>query len=221
MADNLVIIDFFGLPGSGKSNRAHLLAEKLRNNGKWVTEPSYNMDHLNSCLSRKIKKFVAVVKYSLFDIKQSKQIIQLILANGYNKPLSQYVNLAYKIMACKKALGKFDYIVFDEGINQSAVSLSVNSSIKANINFDCLKRIIECKIISIFVNATVEDALKRMEVRGEKLSRVEQEVCIEKKHELIGKYKIACEELCPMITVNALDVELDTNKIIQMLEAIR
>ena len=48
-------IDFYGLPGSGKSTISHLLADKLRGEVD-VIEPSFHIDHDYSVIERIIKK---------------------------------------------------------------------------------------------------------------------------------------------------------------------
>ncbi len=68
MADDLnkpIIIDFFGLPGCGKSTVSHMLAEELRKQGKVVSEPSYDTDHKLSQVKRKTNKIISFSTYAV------------------------------------------------------------------------------------------------------------------------------------------------------------
>ena len=49
-------IEFYGLPGSGKSTLSHIVAERLRSEGYAVEEPSYDIDHQHP-LPKRVKKF--------------------------------------------------------------------------------------------------------------------------------------------------------------------
>ena len=61
----MVILEFFGMPGSGKSTVSHLLAERLRGNGYTVIEPSWLIDNKKSKVKRLCKKMLLAIIYEL------------------------------------------------------------------------------------------------------------------------------------------------------------
>lgn len=104
-----VILDFFGVPGSGKTTKSHEIAESYRRKGKLVVEPSYDLDHCRSSWKRKISKLL--MTDGLFAVENSayKDARSLVEKNGYNSTngkSNQIVNIATKLYSIKKYSGK-------------------------------------------------------------------------------------------------------------------
>lgn len=216
--ENTVIIDFFGLPGCGKSTRAHLLAQKLRENGKSVAEPSYTIDHEYSLAFRKIVKMVYMVRHYISYPNEARQIVELIKENGYNHVIMQYVNIAYKLIKCKTE--KCDYIIFDEGFCQSAISLSVNSGINTNRCRTFFELLLHCQwYIPVFVNVNSDVAMARMKLRKEKDSRIEKLKDNHKRVALMEAYVQSVSELSyDCLTLNGESVESDISTILMKIK---
>lgn len=130
-----VFIEFYGLPGCGKSTIAHALANELQRQGRKVNEPSYDMDHKYSRLLRKIYKFVNLLMLIVAHNNLHKNLIQLIKENGYKKHqlIFQEINLAYKMRSYLNG-NRFEFIIFDEGLIQSAMSLSMKGALSPSDN---------------------------------------------------------------------------------------
>lgn len=121
-----MIVDFFGLPGSGKSVLSHLVAEQLKKVGYTVNEVSYNMDHYHGKKIRTLLK----VKYTILLLVYYPQIFfhlfitiirkrqSLLSVNFY----SYLFNIGYKVYEVKHN-ETADIIIFDEGFCQSVLSL--------------------------------------------------------------------------------------------------
>lgn len=176
--DRAIIIDFFGLPGSGKSTISHLLAERLRYEGYKVQEPTYYLDHELNPWIRKIYKLLIFFKYSITNPLVTIQCINIIRNHSHYglSMLSQIVNIIIKLYYINND-SQWNYIIFDEGLTQSAISLGVND-IKNTYNDDVYKLYNICKnktnVYRIYVKSTIDQALKNLNLRVENDSRVEK-----------------------------------------------
>lgn len=201
MADSIkkvTVLDFFGLPGCGKSTVSHLLAEKLREKGYGVFEPSYDLDHHLSCNKRKLVKLGQYIMYSLIHPVKSCKVSKLVKNSEYEKKsqiLSQRINITTKFFALKRT--GMDYIIFDEGFGQAAISLSFNNGICGDVvpNYE---RIIEMcdnsfDLKPLYLKAEIETALKNMKKRGGHDSRVDAETDDTKRYEMMCDFYKLCE----------------------------
>lgn len=203
MENNLkktVILDYYGIPGSGKSTVSHVLSEKYREEGKSVIEPSYIYDHRGSGVTRKLKKISATIQFGMKSPRRFLAVYRLGKLNGYTLTsglLNQIVNIVTKIYAIEKYIGKFDYIIFDEGLAQAAISLSVNSEHPSAGNFksimDLLPDIPEIKLVQVTLD--IHEALKRIEIRNSKDTRVEKLEEYNSRILLLQKYERLTTEL--------------------------
>lgn len=197
---NTIIWDFFGIPGSGKSTASHKSSNEYKELGLKILEPSYELDHNKSKIARKIIK----IKYTFFLMLKSPitflKIYHLTKNNLYtlkNGQLNQIINIAVKIWIIYHYKGKYDYIVFDEGIAQAAISLSVNSHIKASTNLKELLKILSQRINIRFIciDCDLQEALKRIEKRNSRDTRIECLQSKDEKYDLILKYDNAVKEI--------------------------
>ncbi|MCH1940702.1 AAA family ATPase [Holdemania massiliensis] len=205
-----VVLDFFGLPGCGKSTVSHMLADKLRESGYKVYEPSYDLDHNFSSFMRKIFKLEQYIRYSVFHPAKSKRISDLVKDNGYvafAEKLSQCINITTKLTAIKNA--KCDYIIFDEGLLQAAISLSFGTGDQHEVTSNYNKILSvdgsQLEVKSVYMQIGTETVLRRLEQRGERNSRVDKETDSEKRKQIIESFQSLCESVtkCCAIKVNA------------------
>ena len=161
-----IIIDFFGLPGCGKSTISHLLAEKI--DYKKVFEPSYISDHYWTVRKRTSVKAMRAIYIALRYNKIFRKIISLIKANeieGIHTIACEIINITDKIYSIIKKRKDNCYIVFDEGIAQIAISLSLNQKKGASENYYELLKVIELeseKILLVYLEEDTSTALMRM-----------------------------------------------------------
>lgn len=201
---NTVVIDYYGIPGSGKTTYSHRLAEKYRAAGKRVAEPSYDLDHKKSRIGRKIAKISIAIYMAIWNFQRTKAVIALVKDNGYTRDnglFNQIVNIFTKLYALEKNYNRCDYIIFDEGLAQSAISLSVCNGVNAAENLEMLLRLagpvgeIEFQEISL----EPEKALEYIRKRNSCDTRIEKQVNDEQRAQMMKKYVQATEQISKSI----------------------
>ena len=196
MENNLkktVVLDYYGIPGSGKSTTSHALAEKYREEGKSVIEPSYNYDHHGSGITRKLRKLAVTILFGVRSPRRFVSVYRLGKLNGYTLSsglFNQMVNIITKIYAIEQYNEHYDYIIFDEGLVQAAISLSINSERFCGENLTDLYTLVsELEHFNpMIVVLDIEEALRRIEIRNSKDTRVEALDSPEHRYKLMEKY---------------------------------
>lgn len=173
-----VCLDFYGLPGSGKSTISHLLADKLRKSAT-VSEPSYALDHGCSKIRRLTGKSYAVIllliKHPGFFFKIT-DIIRKCGFNVYNSVFYLHLlNICYKIQSLRNP--DKDFIIFDQGLCQSVMSLFYRKDDKSSFLdvYDNIRSLVNktVMIINIKIKVDIDTAIERMDNRHTNISRVQ------------------------------------------------
>lgn len=192
-----VHIEFFGLPGCGKSTSSHLVAEELRAKGYKVYEPTYDSDHNLRPICRKLHKLLDTLSYCVNHHKEYLALIGLAKENGYIRfkdLLKQIVNIVPKVKYYQNSESAVYF--WDEGLCQSAISLAMNSSVDAReVERELITIAGQRKIVKVYLKTDIETALKRMAGRSSNDSRVEQESDVNKKYELMKCFEDCCERI--------------------------
>ena len=194
-----VCIDFYGLPGSGKSTISHIVAEKLRNKGWDIKEVSYEMDHSNSSSYRIIKKFSYTIFFLISRPIVFFKLVKTIADNG-GDIFRNIVNLSYKVVN----LGSNKQIVlFDEGFCQAVLSISLGSP---NYDKDIYAKLSKAiknnrEVINVYLNTDYHTAIQRIFYRQDGLSRVEK-LSEEDMKNLLKYQAVICDMLPSSIVLN-------------------
>lgn len=171
-----LFIEFYGLPGCGKSTVSTRVAEWLRVDGYVVDEPSYLEDH-KPAFKRKLWKLFVGCSWFLFRHVLYKSISSLVAENGYDgvERFTQSVNLIQKFGIYKRNnTGRI--IIWDQGIIQAAISLSIKGKLSASENLQRIKSYLsdDLLILRVYLPTELAVSLKRMECRRTNDSRVEK-----------------------------------------------
>ncbi len=195
LIDRTVFLEFYGLPGCGKSTISHLVAEELRNQGKKVIEPTYDVNHGCPTVIRKVVKLCYLACYSMMHSEEYKGLKRLIRSNGYAgfETFIQAANISQKLWEYDHA--KSDYVIFDEGLTQSAISLAwrtKNSAENETVLYGlCKKR----NALKYYVKVDVDKALERMAGRVRHDSRIEKIVDKDEQLRAIRIFEGECEKI--------------------------
>lgn len=198
-------IEFYGLPGCGKSTVSELVTQELEKSGYTVIRAGADTgDNMNPFM-RKILKFERTIRFFVFHPGKWKQVKEIVSRNGYSRQsdrLRQIINIAQKLYYYT-AKESNQIIIWDEGLTQAAVSLSINCDIPGSENETVLKKIsgVDSKQINIYIKESTETVLMRMEKRRTNNSRVEQEKTQSGKIALLQKYNTVCDSIIPHIEI--------------------
>ena len=154
-----MIIEFSGVPCSGKSDISHQLADLLRSQGYTVCEKQYELSHSKKSINRILAKLTAC---GVFCMKHPKQSLACYRAIGSTRYWINYIYLlAHR---CKK-----DICILEQGYLQFVGSLFDNATPdtqKMDLLFKAL--IPQADMVQIFVSATKETVLGRAASREDK-----------------------------------------------------
>ena len=217
-SDLTVFLEFYGLPGCGKSTVSHLVAEELRKQGKKVIEPTYDLDHKYSDAKRKTLKFLMLLVFAIVHPQKNRKLTRLIIANGYKgtEMVSQAANIAFKLLAYEKA--DTDYVIFDEGLTQSAISLcqGKRNSVEneAKLYGLCKKR----SVYKLYINIDIVTALERMAGRRQHDSRIEKITDALEQEKAIKAFEKQCDEISSEFSVNDETVEECVDNVMRQIQ---
>lgn len=208
-----ISIEFYGLPGCGKSTISHKLADDLRSKGLSVWEPSYEIDRKYGKTMRKVVKFAKMASFAICNYRAYISVRELVETNGYQgmSALHQLANIAHKIDSYRIA-DRWDVTIWDEGLVQSSISLAINSGRKASENERCLLAYTgDVKSVRVYVMVDIDTALKRMEGRNTNDSRVEKMANLEEKITFLKGFESACDSIAKdRVNRVAEFIEVDT-----------
>ncbi len=213
----VLFIEFFGLPGCGKSTLSHLLLERLRAVGLKVSEPSYVIDHRRPLLRKIHKLFLGGYYYSLKH-GMYKSVYKIVNKNGYRgaECFTQTVNILQKLATYGKSQTA-QIVIWDQGLVQAAISLSLLGKVEAADNLQILFGFLPStkNIYNVFINVDEELAFERMSKRSTNDSRIEKTKNEEQKSLLFRRFQkgvCSINSIFPMVEVDgalALENEVE------------
>lgn len=206
-----IYLEFYGLPGCGKSTISHLVAEELRKQGKTVLEPTYDVDHRYRKVIRRIVKTINAARFTILSPKTISKIIAVVKDNGYtgSAALNLFINIAQKLLIYR--LSNAEYIIFDEGLIQSAISLTQTNNSKTD-SFENVKALYRMcpkrKVRIIDICVSLEETQERMSKRAKHDSRIEK---IRDKNKR-KKALIEFQKQCIIISDNLRTIDINAER---------
>ena len=154
-----MIIEFTGVPCSGKSDISHEFAEILRKKGFSVCENQYELSHGENSKKRAVKKAVACILYCIRHPKRAFAFYRLIGS------VTCWMNYVYLLSHnCKKEI-----CILEQGYLQLIGSFFDNAEPDAGKMDLLFKSLVPKKdIVSVFVSLSKETILKRVSMRKDK-----------------------------------------------------
>lgn len=206
-----LFVEFYGLPGCGKSTISHILANRLMDDGFAVEEPSFTEDHRPK-FARKILKLLYGCYGFVFHYSTYRRIVNLVYENGYMgyEKFTQTVNVLQKVNVYRKENSK-KIVIWDQGIIQAAISLSINKQISAFDNLIRIEDIISKDVIyyRVFIPVERSVVLERMKKRNTNDSRVEKIEGETKKMNFLKLFEDGIYSIRKGLVAKKLDIILD------------
>lgn len=205
----MIVLDFFGLPGSGKSTVSRELKTLLEKKHIDVSFESYVLDHEYHSYIRKAKKLFYTFRLLLSCPIACVNVMHIVKVNKntFCDMISAYINLCYKLWIVYVNQNK-EYVIFDEGFIQGIISLSLYNSEKFQKNFYTLLHILESLgvgIKPIYIYTSLVQSVYRMNNRTKHDSRAEKAKTYEEKIEFLVLYQdcvAMAKQLTKYIEVN-------------------
>ena len=203
---NNIHLEFYGLPGCGKSTVSEIVAKKLESKGYRVVRASAETGNDRNPFIRKIIKLARTFTVYIRHPQFFKRVRNIVIGNGYmtiNERIVQEVNIAQKYYYYSKNDQHFLYI-WDEGIAQAAVALSVKGCVSGKENEENLLKAMGLtqKPIHIYIVEPIDTVIIRMQQRTTNNSRVEKLEGYDEKEMLLNKYFVGCESLNKQIEIH-------------------
>jgi len=154
-----MIIEFTGVPCSGKSDISHELAKLLRGAGFSVCEYQYELSHSANSKKRALTKAAACLSYCLTHPKRAIDSYRQIRSVGC------WMNYIFLLSnRCKK-----DFCILEQGYLQLIGSLFDNTAPDAERMDRLIKALVPQEdIVQVFISATKETVLARANARSDK-----------------------------------------------------
>ncbi|WP_449536929.1 hypothetical protein [Ferdinandcohnia sp. Marseille-Q9671] len=205
-----IIVDFFGLPGSGKTTIAHLLANKLNENGYEIQENIYYMNNEYSSLKRIVIKTVNTITFTIKNFAYLCDLFSMfsgVTIRNYHEVIKQWVNVCF-VLTNVNQTNKKDFVIADQGIIQAAISLSVTYK---NVDIEAVIRKLYERVNSpvrhIYISVELEKDLERLNLRDNGKLRVDFE-----KDEVLQRFQLkVIEKLCNEVIKSFPHTIIDNN----------
>lgn len=202
MANNLILIDFFGLPGCGKSVISHELACLFALQGTKVRELSYSMDHHNVHIIRLVKKMFYTLFYAFFYPTLFIRLVKVVKHNrSLTNTFSQVRNLCYKLFLLHKAN---TIVILDEGIAQSSLSIAFGTEDDVIAIYKKLLCFVPRRfdLVTVYLDVSVETALDNMAKRPTNDSRIEKATDAHNRKEQIKAFMDKTNEMSQIADIS-------------------
>lgn len=189
-------IEFYGLPGSGKSTISRIIAQKLMDHGYTVQEPSNWVNNIVGAKKQLIKAVYSIA-FTVEHPLASRQICKYIRENGYKRTdlIKQFINVSIK---AREYLGNEPETIYvwDEGIAQATLSLVINNDCE---NAALYERMIlnlcqnNSRQVHVYIKEEIDVVLTRLKTRCTNYSRVEKTNDPDAQIELLHRFEKAAE----------------------------
>lgn len=209
--NEVVILDLFGLPGSGKTTISKSMSLNKKQYGYKIQDNIYKINNNYGAFRRMFIKLLNTFSYTIKNLFFLIDLFSLVGKDSFtsNKELiKQWINICFVLSNINKSRGK-DIIIADQGIVQAAISLSYNNE---DININTIIKKINEKVLfrikHIYISIEIETCLKRLEQRKNGKSRLDNETRIN-----IRKYHLeSIKGLCEKINREFNCIVIDNNK---------
>lgn len=156
MKQRPLVIEFLGLPASGKSTLSHAAADALRRHGMPVAEPTYVADHVMTGGRRYLHKLGRVSNEVLCRPRGAASALSLVARSGQRHPVGTLRRTANWLFAASLLRRPADAPVqlVDEGVCQALWSIAYESAARDRAEL----------LVAIMQSAPLPDAVVIVEV---------------------------------------------------------
>ena len=174
-----VLVEFIGLPGSGKSTIAHALADLLRDRGEPVSEPTWHNDHASRRPMRALRKASLALSASMRDRARARELVDWVRNSRQpttRETVKLVVNALYLAEATERCARAQGVHIFDQGLLQELWSVLYRARQNENLERRCADQMVMCgaRLNVVIVDAPLGVLQRRLEARTQGASRLER-----------------------------------------------
>lgn len=170
------IIEFYGIPGSGKTTLMKEMAMMLESDGYSVQKKIYEINNEYSNLIRMCIKSLSTLLFTFNNFRFMCFFFSNVKIRGINKFIEifkQWINISFVLTFMNRS-NDCDYVLVDQGIIQAIISISSHNKISHKLMYGELLGRINLPIQFIYVNTEIENVLNRLDNRQNGKSRAEK-----------------------------------------------
>jgi energy-coupling factor transporter ATP-binding protein EcfA2 len=174
-----MVVEFVGMPGSGKSTIAHAAAGLLRADGHEVSEPTWTIDRLPSANDRRLSKLRVAAIEGLSRPGSTLAGAGAVLATSQSNPAgypSGIVNWTYLAGLYRNAARHPGITLFDQGVLQAIWSVVYGSESRRGLAVESwvtlARERLTAESLAVFVEADDATIRSRLARRSESRSRL-------------------------------------------------
>lgn len=207
MANNIVVFDFFGLPGCGKSVCSHEFSKLMAQDGLRINELTYNMDHRHRILSRFLLKTMYALMFQMKYFKQAQAVKRLLRYYIPNKTFvfnQQLRNVLYKLYLT--FTNRCQFVIMDEGFAQAVISITAENQ---HSPYKLYHQLLECipegmAYYPVYIETDINNSISNMDSRKSNGSRAEKISDIDERKDFLKRFESKIKSLSVMskFTIN-------------------
>lgn len=174
-----LIVEFVGSPGVGKTTISRALSERLRQDGAWVGEPTFDLAQLPGRMGFRQLRFaipfsfrypILTLRWMSLAIAGWQTTVRILLTTSLNQ--------LYCCALVRQSGRRSGVHIFDQGVLQSISSMlycsrrSLNQSALASATHRSYAR--NVNVVAVFVHAAPEVVMQRLRRRPGNITRYER-----------------------------------------------
>ena len=169
------VIEFLGLPGSGKSTLSHRVAQMLREIGVPVEEPTYTLTHMPSPWIRLFKKGLRVGWGALCMPRCASILTRAVISSHPESAAVMLVNLLFVATLVRKPRRGPTIAILDQGVFQAVWSIGFRGDERAITR--CVAALVGCDLLPsavVAMDVPVDVVRNRLSQRSGAASALEK-----------------------------------------------
>lgn len=205
-------IEFYGLPGSGKSTISKLVSDQLAYQKYLVIQASAETGiTLTKYCRIPIKAFRTIIVFFKFPALFFRTM-NLVRYNNNRKPadqIKQIVNVAQKLFYYLRKGDNDIVYVWDEGLVQASISLALKGNTNSLDNEKSLLSFCreEKEIVRVYLKQEIPIVMDRLDMRETKHSRIEKISDRNQKYAALVHFKELCDQIESDILIECEDMK--------------
>ncbi|MGI9422303.1 MAG: hypothetical protein ACR2PA_03855 [Hyphomicrobiaceae bacterium] len=210
-----MLIEFFGVPGCGKSTISPLVAEQLRGEGVIVSESTYVLDHECRQIARVVRKSCGLVRYAATRPVGAVRELRQIIATRQESPQDfarSAFNWLFIASVAARRRDRSSVVLLDQGVAQAIWTIGFAARKPNWLDLILASKELDALMPDaiIWVRAKTRTVSSRLAQRSAGRSRMDGR---RSDNELLRRAELSCESIMTRLGSHKVQVlEVDNDK---------